>query len=193
MQDHLIIDPNYSKIPLEGLKTIFFTHEHKDHVNLEKLEEIREIYAIKNNNLQMYGPRSVKNEFNLNIKRIKDGDKIKLNKLILEAYEIECYKSKECLAYVITKGDIKVLHTADSFKFSRKLKNPKWQIDYCFIACFEDQFSNYLDFLEEIHPAITFPYHFNPGEEEMATKLSNFLNENGIDSKYIEIGTEFEF
>ena len=193
LQDHIIIDPNYSKAPLSDINTIFFTHEHEDHVNIKKLNEIREKYAVKNSSLQMYGPRSVKNEYNLDLKRIKNGEKIRLNNFIVKAFEVECYKSKECLAYVINKGDIKLLHTADSSEFSNKLRNPMSQIDYCFIACFEDQFPNYLEFLEELRPVITFPYHFDPGQEKMAKKLSEFLNENGIESKFIEIGTEFEF
>jgi L-ascorbate metabolism protein UlaG (beta-lactamase superfamily) len=192
-QDHIIIDPNFSEFPLKGLKSIFFTHEHNDHINIEKLNIIREKYAIKNNNLQMYGPKSIKNEYNLNIKRIKDGDKLKLNNFKIEAYKIDCYKSKECFGYVITKGDVKLLHSADSSKFSKKLKNFNLQIDYCFVACFESLFNDYLEFLEELRPVITFPYHFDSGEEIKAIKLSKFLNENGIDSKYIEIGTEFEF
>lgn len=193
MEDHVIIDPNYSIEPLNEIKTIFFTHEHEDHVNIEKIDEIQQKYAVKENNLEIYGPKSVKNKFDLEITRIKNGNKIKLKDFIIEAHEIDCYKSKECLAYLITKGDIKLLHTADSSNFSKELMNLKGQIDYCFIACFESEFSNYLDFLKEINPIITFPYHFDPGQEKMAQKLSDFLNEHGVYSKFIEIGTEFEF
>jgi L-ascorbate metabolism protein UlaG (beta-lactamase superfamily) len=193
LSDHIIIDPNYTKEPLKGIKSIFITHEHKDHFNIEKINEIREIYATSNEELKIYGPKSIKNEFDLDIERIKDKKKIKLNNFIIKAYKIDCYKTEECYAYIITRGDINVLHTADSANFSDELRKLKGKIDYCFIACFEEYFSDYLNFIKEINPMITFPYHFDPGEEQMAKKLSEFLNENGIEAEYIDIGTEFEF
>ena len=193
MKDHIIIDPNFTEVPKKGIQKIFLTHEHEDHTNLEKIEEITRNYVNDKDKLEIYGPKSVKKEFNLNIKIIKKDKRIKLQNLIMEPYPIECYKSRGCFSYVITKGDVKILHTADSNKFSKNLRDLKQQIDFCFIACFKDYFNDYLNFLNELFPKITFPYHFNLGDESDAKNLVNFLNENGIESKYIQIGTEFEF
>ena len=193
MKDHIIIDPNFTVLPKKGIQKIFLTHEHEDHTNLEKIEEITKNYVNDIKNFEIYGPKSIEKKFNLKVKTIKKDQRIKLQNLIIEPYIIECYKSTECFAYVIIKGDVKLLHTADSHKFSRNLRDLKRQIDFCFIACFKEFFNNYLDFLNELFPQITFPYHFNLGDEGNAKDLVAFLNENGIESKFIEIGTEFEF
>lgn len=191
--DHIIIDPNYIEKPLKGIQKIFLTHEHEDHVNIEKIEEIAKNFSDEKENLKIFGPKSVKDKFELELTEVKDKSKINLDNFTIEVFKTSCYKSKGCVAYLLTKGDIKLLHTADSSTFLNELKEFEQNIDYCFIACFEDQFTNYLNFLKIIFPTITFPYHFAPGEEEKAKKLSDFLNEKGINSKFIEIGTEFEY
>ncbi|TFF90900.1 MAG: hypothetical protein EU548_00690 [Promethearchaeota archaeon] len=193
LKDHIIIDPNYIENPKKGIEKIFITHEHEDHFNLKKINKIRHDYSLENKNIEIFGPKSIKNEFDLNYNRIKNGLKIKLDNFIIDAFKIDCYKSKECYAYLISKGDIRLLHTADSSHFSNELRNLNLEVDYCFIACYEDEFSNYLKFLNHISPKITFPYHFGQGKEENAKKLSSLIMESGLESKFLEIGAEFGF
>jgi L-ascorbate metabolism protein UlaG (beta-lactamase superfamily) len=189
INDHIIIDPNYFVSPENGIKTIFLTHKHSDHANMEKISEIRNKYAAEK--LKIYAPKIMREK--LEIKVVKDEEVIELEDLSITPYKIKCYKTENCFAYLIKKGDITLLHTADSAYFSKSLMNLVSQVDYCFIASFEEFYGDYLKFLNEIYPKIVFPYHFDPGQEEMGKKLVKFLNEQEIDAKFLEIGADFEF
>lgn len=191
--DHIIIDPHYTIPPEKNISTIFLTHEHEDHADLDKIKEIRTKFSDEEKELVIYSPKIIKDTLNLDIERVKDGKTIELEELIIKPFEVDCYKSEECYAYLIKKGDINLLHTADSAKFSKSLKNIGHQVDYCFISCFKDSYADYLEFLKQLNPLLTFPYHFDPGEEDKAKDFCTFLKENGIESNFIEPGTEFEF
>jgi L-ascorbate metabolism protein UlaG (beta-lactamase superfamily) len=191
LKDHIIIDPNYFIPPRKGIEMIFITHEHEDHTNIKKIEEIERKFGSEN--LEIVGPKIVGKKINRKIKEVKQGKIIKLKDLKVKTFALNCYKAKQCLAYLIYKGDIQLLHTADAADYSEALKDIKDSINYLFIACFEDYFENYYEFIKEIAPQVVFPYHFDPGEEESAKKLSQYLNERGIDSHFIDIGTDFEF
>lgn len=189
MNDHIIIDPNYFIIPEKGINYVFLTHEHSDHANITKLTEIKAKFASED--IEIYGPKVLKDQ--LEIVVVKDEKTIELEDFAITPYKIDCYKSEQCYAYLIKKGEITLLHTADSASFSKSLRNLVSQVDYCFIASFEDFFGEYLKFLNEIYPKIVFPYHFDPGQEQMGKKLVKFLTREGIDAKFLEIGADFEF
>ncbi len=194
LQDHFVIDPHYFEHPMEGIEAIFITHGHDDHFDLEKIKEIKDKYRNKEEDLTIYGSKNLEIEGDdLEIEEIKEEKQIELDNTVITPYRVKCYKAEDCYAYLITFGDINVLHTADSAEFSEKLRKIKQKIDYCFVACFEDNLDDYLDFLKEVHPKVVFPYHFSPGEEESAKKLVEFLNENTIEASFLEIGAEFEF
>lgn len=192
MEDHIIIDPHYFEKPQSGIKEVFITHEHDDHLDISKIEEIKESFS-SDDGIEIYGPRSMKDRLEMEYQRIKHEAKIELNDITVTPYEVECYKSKGCYAYLISVGEVTILHTADSAKFSNQLKSIKNHVDFCFIACFEDYFENYLDFVKNINPKTTFPYHYNPGEEENAKKLVEYFKQYGVETQFLEIGSEFEF
>ncbi|MBD3254118.1 MAG: hypothetical protein GF383_03455 [Candidatus Lokiarchaeota archaeon] len=193
LDDHLIIDPRFFEAPKKGIKQIFLTHEHEDHCDINKISLIREKYTNDENELKIFGPKSIKKEYELDLEIIKKGSKIDLKNTKIEAFEIECYKAEECLAYLISVGDISILHTADAATISDRLKNFSGKVDYCFIACFEEYFDDYLMFLRDLHPLVAIPYHFNPGEEHKAKKLVEFLDDNYIEAKFMKIGEALEF
>lgn len=191
LKDHIIIDPHYSKKPKKGIQKILLTHDHSDHADLDKIIEIRKNFSEPN--LEIYGPKDLCKKLDLDIKGLKSGSSITLDNLTIEAFRVNCYKADNCLAYLIKKGQITLLHTADSAEFSKDLRGLTDRINYLFIACFKEFFNDYLDFVKDITPQITFPFHFNSGEEDSAIALAKFLNEKGYEAEFIEIGSEFEF
>jgi len=82
----------------------------------------------------------------------------------------------------------KVSGKDDDLMGSFKLREIQNGIDCCFIACFEDHFKSYLEFIENIKPKLVVPYHFTENKEESAKKLVDFLKNNGIESVFIPIG-----
>ncbi|MFX1314625.1 MAG: MBL fold metallo-hydrolase [Promethearchaeota archaeon] len=187
-KDHIIIDPAFLSQPKKGIESIFLTHHHPDHTNLEKINEIKK----EGKELEIYGPECIHEEFNLDFILILPGSKINLNNGQVEVFENNCWKAEGCVAYLITMEGKKILHSADSAEYSDQLKSIKDEIDVCFTACFEESFSDYLEFLKLILPKVTIPYHFTSGNKETAKNLVNFLNNNNINSKFLEIGAKFE-
>ncbi|NVM36145.1 MAG: hypothetical protein HWN81_11165, partial [Candidatus Lokiarchaeota archaeon] len=118
--------------------------------------------------------------------------RINLNDGYVEVFKNKCWKAEGCVAYLVTIENKRILHTADSAEFSDHIKSIKEKIDLCFIACFESNFNDYSEFLRIIHPKVTIPYHFNYEKEEEAKKLIEHLIHNGINSKFLAIGEEFE-
>ena len=106
-------------------------------------------------------------------------------------FDNNCWKSAESVAYLIEIDNISLLHTADSAVFSDQLEAIDKKIDYCFVACFESNFDDYLNFVKTISPKVTIPYHFAYGTEDSAKKLVVFLQINGISVRYVGIGEEF--
>jgi len=190
-KDHIIIDPVFLSPPREGIGRVFITHEHSDHINIDKLDEICEKYTENPKWLAIYGPKIVHNNFKFDILEVEPNTKVILNDGIVEIFENECWKSEDCVAYLIEIGGKKILHTADSAKFSNQLRAIKTEIDCCFIACFENSFNDYLEYLKIISPKLVIPYHFTGEKEENAKKLVDFLKVNNLNSKFLNIGGEF--
>src|SRR6056297_1550555 len=153
--DHIIIDPVYRIEPDPGITAVFVTHDHSDHVNVKSLKEIEENLVDEDVDLKVYGPKTVKSLFKeegyeKKVHLIKENQTIELEDFVIQSYPIECYKAEECFAYIVSKGDINILHTADSAKFSERLRKTYKNIDFLFIACFEDHFEDYLDFVKAV-------------------------------------------
>lgn len=119
--------------------------------------------------------------------------KIDINMGYVEVFKNDCWKAEGCVAYLITIGNKRVLHTADSAVFSDQLRNIDVDIDVCFIACFESNFNDYLEFLKKVSPTIAIPYHFTHEKKENAEKLVEYLSKAGINSQYLRIGNELDF
>ncbi|MBD3228576.1 MAG: hypothetical protein GF329_10345 [Candidatus Lokiarchaeota archaeon] len=190
-KDHIILDPAFLSPPTKGIEKIFITHHHSDHINLAKLSEIKEKFA-DNIDLDIYGPKSVKDELKIDLKVLKSKDKVKLKNGKVRIYENNCWKAENCLAYLLVVDNKYILHSADSSKFSNALRNMRKRVDYCFVACFEDNYSDYLKFLKDIGAGIAIPYHFDEEKTEMAKGLVKYLKDNNIIARYIEIGKEFK-
>lgn len=190
-KDHIIIDPAFLSPPKEEIGRVFITHEHSDHINADKLDEICLKYTENPEWLAIYGPKIVRNNFQFDILEVEPKTIVNLNDGVVEVFENECWKSEECVAYLIEIGGKRILHTADSAKFSNQLRAIKIEIDCCFIACFENNFNDYLEFLKIISPKLVIPYHFTGEKEENAKKLVDFLKVNNLNSKFLDIGGEF--
>lgn len=191
-QDHIIIDPTFLNEPKTGIERILLTHHHSDHVNQEKLQEIQNNFSIEGKELEIYGPLCVFEKLNIDFILIEPTSKIDLTNGYVEVFENDCWKAPGCVAYLIVINDYKILHTADSANFSSDLKTLKNSIDLCFIACFESNFEDYLEFVKLISPKLVIPYHFNYEKEEEARKLTDLLKKNTIISKFLSIGEEIE-
>lgn len=192
-KDHIIIDPVFLSPPREGIGRVFITHEHSDHINIDKLEEICEKYTENPEWLAIYGPKIVCDNFHFNILEVEPKTKVNLKDGIVEVFENECWKSEGCVAYLIEIEGKRILHTADSAKFSDQLRAIKAEIDCCFVACFESNFNDYLDFIKKITPKLIIPYHFTNEKVDSARKLVEFFKKNGINTLFLKIGGQFEF
>jgi len=186
--DHVIIDPVFLKAPKKGIERVLITHHHDDHFDLNKLNVIKENYSSKDRDLIIYIPNYMKEKINMPFVLIKPEDLIELNSGKIIVLNNDCWKAENCVAFLVEIDGKKILHTADSNTFSKELGEIQNGIDCCFIACFEDHFKSYLEFIENIKPKLVVPYHFTENKEESAKKLVDFLKNNGIESVFIPIG-----
>lgn len=191
--DHLIIDPNYVEPPRKGINKVLLTHEHDDHLDPEKIQKIYENLIRKDHEFKIFGPKSTKGKIyfeKLNI--VDDGDIIDLSDGDIEVFSIDCWGSDSCVAYLIIINGKRILHTADSANYSDRLKAIERKIDCCFVACFEDYYKDYLNFIKKVKPKLTIPYHFGPDKKEMGKKLAEYLEINDINVKFLNPGEEIE-
>ncbi|MGV9171328.1 MAG: MBL fold metallo-hydrolase [Promethearchaeia archaeon] len=191
--DHIIIDPNYLVAPRKGINKVLITHEHDDHIDPEKLVEIRNKYIRENQDLEIYGSKSVAEKLDMGIEVVEHGAKIQLEDGDIKVFKNNCWKAEDCLAFLVLLAGREILHTADSASYSDELRKVQQDIDCCFVACFEDYFVDYFEFLRKISPKLAIPYHYGKGDDDMAKNLINFVKENDkINIRYLEIGGEFE-
>ncbi|MFO8018283.1 MAG: MBL fold metallo-hydrolase [Promethearchaeia archaeon] len=191
--DHVIIDPNYLVTPRRGINKVLITHEHDDHLDPEKLVEIRNKYIRENQELEIYASKSVNEKLDMGIEVVKHGDEIQLENGTVKVIKNKCWKAKDCLAFLLLLAGREILHTADSAQYSDELRAVPQQVDCCFVACFEDYYKDYFEFMRKISPRLVIPYHYGKGDEEMAKNLVDFVKEqNKVNIRYLEIGGEFE-
>lgn len=187
--DHLIIDPNYVKPPRKGINKILLTHEHDDHLSSEKIQKIGEQYIREDQDLEIYGPKSTVDKVTLEEPIVVgESDIIELENGQIKVFNVDCWGSDSCVAYLIEINGERILHTADSANYSETLKKIDEEVDTCFVACFEDYYEDYLDFINTIRPKLTIPYHFGPDEEEMGKNLAEYLKERDVNVKYLSPG-----
>src|SRR6056297_640397 len=123
------------------------SEEKSEEESEEDSEEKKNTRKIKKIELEIYAPKPVKKMlkkqgYERAINVIKGNEIVEFKTFKIQAIEVECYKAEKCLAYIVSKGEINLLHTADSAKFSDRLRSIQKNIDYCFVACFEDLFSD---------------------------------------------------
>ena len=192
VKDHIIIDPVFLSSPRKGIERIFITHHHQDHIEISKIKEIEEKYSVEGRELEIYGPECLYEELSFEFTLIIPSFKIWLNNGEIEVFDNDCWKAEGCVAYMISIDNKKILHTADSASFSSALRTLKNQVDVCFVACFVENFEDYLNFIQEISPKQVIPYHFSAGKEQNGKKISEYLKDNGFNSLFLSIGEELE-
>jgi L-ascorbate metabolism protein UlaG (beta-lactamase superfamily) len=189
--DHIIIDPNYVENPRKGINVILLTHEHDDHLSEEKINRINGEFRSKDQELKIFGPISTIDKVSVEEHIIiEDESVIELDNGKIEVFSIDCWKSEACVAYLIDVDDKRILHTADSANYSKRLRTIEKAIDCCFIATFEDFYEDYLNFIKTIEPKLTIPYHFSPDKKEMGKNLATYLEKNDIEVIYLNPGEE---
>lgn len=191
--DHILIDPVFLVPPQKGIEKILITHHHSDHINLDKLVEIYQKNSKEDKKPEIYAPKCVQEEFDIEFTLVEPGSKVDLKGGTVEVFENNCWKAEECVAFLITIDGKNILHTADSANFSEQMRTIKDKINICFVACFESNFNDYLEYIKKISPKITIPYHFTAEKEDDAKKLVEFLNNNNVNSKFMEIGEILKF
>jgi len=169
----ILIDPNYVLKPEGKFDLVLVTHEHSDHIDPEKLKEIR--YD------KLLAPKATLEEYNIEGIEVKPGMEIDE----VEVLESWCWKAKESVSYLY-KG---ILHTGDSSKF------PDVKADVVFTACFPDFYDEYVSEMKRLKPKLVIPIHYNPEKPEKrknAKGLKEKLEKEGINCKIVEIGEVIE-
>jgi len=149
-QDHIIVDPVFISVPKKGIEKVFLTHHHSDHLSQEKLTEILNNYKKVDKELEIYGPLCVYEELTIDFTLIQPNSRINLNHGFAEVFQNSCWKAEGCVAYLFNIENKKILHTADSAEFSIELKAIRTEIDLGFVACFESNFNDYLEFFNTV-------------------------------------------
>ena len=171
---HILIDPNFVIEPEPNIDYVLVTHEHSDHIDVEKLKGldyknlIAPEYTLKTYNLE-----GIKAEVGKEIEDIK----------ILPSW---CWKAEESVSYYY-KG---VLHTGDSAKFP-DVENVK----IAFTACFPDFYDDYVSEMLRLKPELVIPIHYNPEKPEKlknAEGLKERLEKEGISCRIVKIGEVIE-
>ncbi|MFN2339753.1 MAG: MBL fold metallo-hydrolase [Halanaerobium sp.] len=174
----IVIDPSFKLETDFEADIVLITHEHDDHIDLEDLE------AVSNDQTKVYAPQSVYDKFDIEGEIVEAGDVIETE---IKVLEVDCYNSEESVAYFY-KG---LYQTADASDYS----DPGEDIELLFTACFNDHFSDYLEKVIKLNPAMAVPYHYDPAERQellQAKGLSSKFEQIGCKSKVMEIGEELE-
>jgi L-ascorbate metabolism protein UlaG (beta-lactamase superfamily) len=169
---HILIDPNYEIEPEPNIDYVLVTHEHSDHIDLEKLKKL--------NFKSLVAPEFVLKEFNLKGIKAEVGKEIDGIR-ILESW---CWKAVESVSYYYNG----VIHTGDSAKF------PDVEgVKVAFTACFPDFYDDYVAEMKRLKPELVIPIHYNPEKKRKnAEGLKERLEKEGIKCKILEIGEIIE-
>jgi len=170
---HVLIDPNYTLKPEARFDFVLVTHEHSDHIDPKKLEEIE--YD------KLVAPKATLEEYGLEGIEAKPGMEIDGIK-VLESW---CWKAKESVSYLY-EG---VLHTGDSSKFP-DVQNPK----VVFTACFPDFYEEYVREMKRLKPELVVPIHYDPERKKKnAEGLKELLEKEGIVCKILNVGEWLDY
>lgn len=169
-EKHILIDPNYIIEPYAGVEFVLVTHEHSDHIDIEKLE------AIDYRNL--IAPQKTLEIYELEGIPANPGEEIDGIK-ILESW---CWKSEESVSYLYSG----LLHAGDSARF------PDVKAKVVFTACFPDFYEEYVREMKKISPEMVIPVHFSPEKRRNAEGLKEKLNREGIACRILEVGEELQ-
>ena len=170
---NILIDPNYLTEPESDIKIVLVTHEHDDHCDPDKLEALGDF--------QLYAPKSVFDNFDLEGNTVKSGDKINNN---IDVIECDCYGSEESVCYYY-EG---IYHTADASTY----QDPE-DVDILFTACFDNLYDEYLDSIQQINPKLVIPYHYDPNNEDESQEakgLRNLLRKKNQNVNIMELGEQ---
>lgn len=168
---HLVIDPNYIAEPDTSVDYVLITHEHSDHIDLEKLRKL--------DYRKLAAPEFVLRSFSLEGIRAKPRRSIEGIR-ILESW---CWKARESVSYYY-RG---VLHSGDSAKFPEVD-----DVKVVFTACFPDFYDSYVSEMKRLNPEIVIPIHFSPEKKVNAEGLKDRLDDVGISCRILEIGESIE-
>lgn len=169
---HIIIDPNYIVEPERDIDYVLITHEHSDHIDVEKLKKLdyKKLIAPEYT-LKQYKLEGIKAEVGMEVEGIK----------ILPSW---CWKAEESVSYYY-KG---VLHTGDSAKFP-DVEN----VRVVFTACFPDFYDDYVREMKRLKPDLVIPIHYDPEKKlKNAEGLVERLKNEGINAKIIRMGEVIE-
>ena len=168
-EKNIIIDPNYFVEPDFKADIVLITHEHDDHIDLDKLDE------ISNDATEVYAPVSVFDKFDFDGEIVESGQVIEDE---IKVIDIDCYQAESSVAYFY-KG---VYHTGDASVYP----DPGKEIEALFTACFQDHYSSYIECCIKLDPNLAIPFHYDPEERQ------DLLNAKGLSSKLEQIGCESE-
>ncbi|MET1125227.1 MAG: MBL fold metallo-hydrolase [Archaeoglobaceae archaeon] len=166
----VIVDPNYVAEPVGSFDYVLVTHEHADHIDIEKLRNLdyKKLVAPEHT-LKMYDLEGI---------AAKPGDKFDG----IEVLESWCWKSEESVSYLYNG----VLHAGDSAKF------PDCKARVVLTACFPDYYDDYVSEMKRLKPELVIPVHFKPEKRKNAEGLCERLAGEGINCRILEIGEFIE-
>jgi len=174
----IVIDPSFKVESNFVADIVLITHEHDDHINLDDLA------AISGKDTKVFAPQSVYDKFDFEGEVVEAGDVIEDE---IKVLDVDCYNSEGSVAYFY-KG---LYQTADASDYP----DPGDELKLLFTACFNDYFSDYLEKVIKLNPAMAIPYHYDPEERQellQAKGLSSKFEQIGCESRVIEIGEELE-
>ncbi len=172
---NILIDPNPLLLPEDPIDIILVTHEHNDHINSEKIDQLKGDPII-------YGPSTTFEEHIIEGEIVNPGDTIEGD---IRVYEIECWKAKESVGYLVDG----ILHCGDTSSFPSDLED----VDIVFSACFPNMYEDYLESFEKMDPGLVIPFHYDPGLDiKDAEGLVEYLKDAGIDSYLLKVGESLQ-
>lgn len=169
---HILIDPNFVIEPEPNIDYVLITHEHSDHIDVEKLKglDYKKLIAPEYT-LKFYDLEGIKAKVGEEFEGIK----------ILPSW---CWKSEESVSYFYNG----ILHTGDSAKF------PDIEgVKVVFTACFPDFYDDYVSEMKRLKPDLVVPIHYDPERKlKNAEGLKDRLEKEGINCRIVDVGEVIE-